>query len=399
MLIRERRLMLGKSRTQGLTAPAHGASTKPYQPLFTVRFRHDYYNGNERRCPDFQVMATPSTVTVLKTIGLAVQDFGTGFSISCPAGLLPSLIAYIERVRKVGEWPRLSFALVCTNPAFVGITELPLSFNPARENLYFTNRQAHQEHGLKDLQPGRRVTAASIKGVLPQTIDVKASPDLIEVQALDIAGQAVVTAPGPAYPSSPPGTGGTGGTVSVDFIGQAEGLYQLCSTYDTGLIRTGPWKLRTIASPLPMCFLDLLLCPPTPGAAGMYPITRDGDQVAVTPLDLELKFAARRSWWVYYVVPQGRGGGLSALQITGTGASFQQASPVILPTGDCAIPFWSDRRLPLSQQPEQRFQLSGQRDGPFFVGSDVSVTSLPLAPPAPVWPGQNGPVSEIYVYV
>ena len=52
-----------------------------YKPLFSVTFRHNYYNRNEGLCPDFAVTPTPSSAALMASLGLLFRDDGTGFSV------------------------------------------------------------------------------------------------------------------------------------------------------------------------------------------------------------------------------------------------------------------------------------------------------------------------------
>lgn len=403
-----------------------------YRVLYTVHFEHKYYNLNGGQCPDFRVQATQSTATLMKSLGLLLVDFGTGFSVVCPHDLLPMVVAFVKKNKNIwknggpdeerekeradqlseqeqyGYWKRLSFVLICRNPAFVGISNIPLSFNPSARNFYFSNQFAHTVYDgegadgepVNLLNSGDQVNRRETHLLLPQSLDVLPDADVVSILVYDLSGQVVMVVPGPA--SSPPGRDGP---IAVDFVGYPGGLYTITYLYLDGLEQVFRTGLLTIATPQPMCFIDLLFCQPTLDAPGIYAVTADGD-LPTDAVEFVLRFTNRSTRWVYYVAPQTRQGTLAELAIEdlkpvdGGDITFTPGQKVRLATGVLATPFTASGLLGLWQQSPYCFQLSGRREGAFS-SNPIWVPNLPVAPGYPVLAqkGSEESWSEVYVYV
>lgn len=400
-LTRERHVVMGRGGSYAKLLRRPVAVMNQFQDLYTVRFRHDFYNVDDGRCPDFYVVPTPTTADAMQSYGLLLKDFGTGFTVCCStqsANVLSGFLATEQAsgADLLGNWRRLSFAVVCRNPGFVGITRIPLDFNPPVSNFYFSNITAHQDmSGAILLAPERFVSRKQIRPVIPQSFDMTSAPNLVCVNAYDISGERAFSVNGPM--GSPPGSDTL---LSIDFVGYADGVYQLEEVFSDAPSVWGAPLLRNISSPLPMCFIDLFYCRPPGIDSGVYAVTLDGAKASVRAVDMELRFAARKTIWTYYVVSQSSEGQLVGLSIQGEGAQFHQKASVILPTGAIAIPFEADRPLALRQKSEYVFSLTGQRVGRFSSNA-ISVPHLPVAGQYPIWPDREieGGRSDIYVYV
>jgi hypothetical protein len=154
------------------------------------------------------------------------------------------------------------------------------------------------------------------------------------------------------------------------------------------------------AAPRAIGLVDLLLTQPAPGIGDplSYPVAADG---AVTPVALELRFAARATCWRYHVMAmQGRLG--DSLTIAGTGACFER-SVAQLPGGTEGAVYIADTPLPLRRRSPYRFSLTGERRDGNGRRAPIHVACLPVAPASPVWPADTGDpgkaFSDIYVYV
>jgi hypothetical protein len=395
-LVHQRQMLVGGN---GIARPeSETANSTGYQRLYTVMFQHGFYNNEHDRCPDFRVVPTPETATLMKSLGMLMQDFGTGFNISFVGGEFNKLFSYLNgQTGPDGCWARLSFALVCINSGFIGFTDLPLNTNPSIENFYLSNQKAHRLDGVNLLAPGPKLSASTSLRLIPQSSDVKVPADIFKIEVQSLSREVVMTIKGPASLSPPEGEM----LLSIDFAGQPDGDYWIFPIYSDGSRGPELHRLRTIASPLPMCFVDLLFCAPKPGDDGIFAVTRSkegGLLDKINTVDLVLRFAPRETIWTYYVIPQTSQGRLLDLVISGNGSTFTRGDPVLLPTGELGIPFTSDQPLKLQQNSPYHFSLRGRREGR-FVDNEVSVAYLSVAPTAPVWPAERYSRSEIYVYV
>jgi hypothetical protein len=167
--------------------------------------------------------------------------------------------------------------------------------------------------------------------------------------------------------------------------------------------------LYTLAEPIPLCFVDLLFSKPIMESAGIYPVDLfPADSApAITPIRYALRFAARSTFWRYYIVPQPQREQLEDLAIVTLGdappVAFSGPHKVRLVTGVPAYRFVSEERLLLQQQSLYRLRLKGWPKRAYGA-DDVLVRRLPVAASKQVLPegGRDEPernYSDIYVYV
>jgi len=407
------------------SAPVNGVIGGQYQPLFQVAFTHSYYNAAPgEACPDLAVTPTPDCAKLMRMLGMAFKDRGTGFTILIDQTLGARAGAYIAGRLQAGVGQansgltRLSFLLTPTRSGFIGVTNLPITLNPSLQNLHASNLDAASD-GVITLDGAKPATASepaappTLFPVRGATVTIPA-PEGAKVTLTDFTGAAVVC----------PVTR-TSAATTFRLTGAAYGLYTVTTTPASGA-PTSLSFVYTSGPPAPLAVLDLVLAqaPGGPGAASAFPFSATAagpapsvgpsasggvPPITVTgpnPVFLSLPFTARETFWEYYVVAQdrvgGRGGAFSDLKITGKGATFTRAADV-LPNGDPATRFTSGKPLPLQQNSKLTFALSGQRRGADGARDPISIARLPTAPPAPVWPAPAGDVttgtSEIYVYV
>jgi hypothetical protein len=404
-----------------------------YKPLFRVVFRHTFNNDTRRRCPNFQVVPSPTSAALMRAQGMVFQDNGTGFSVYIRESQIGDLVAYLRRQasgKKPDQqyWSWLSFVLVSQDPLFVGITKVPIDTNPLFENLYGTNRDAHGPDAVKLLASGLAMDGEDLHEITPAQFAVSVPLPFYQAVVRDISGRIVLVSPSDdlwkhlweSRGTSEISLGASGHYyVQVDLSTLPLGLYTL------GL-RSGPhqpdqpiWpnpRLYTEARPgPPLAFLDMLFTQPYRGAPGVYPVPplfgdEPIDPTEVGDVTYELRFDARETWWQYYIVCQTPESELLDLKVFGKDATFTQATkPVILPSGQLATLFQSDKTLGLREIPPQRFALTGTRRDKRGKLSPIRVDPLPAAPIAPVWPvgdgfNPDGPdlsngTSEMFVYV
>jgi hypothetical protein len=392
------------------SATATGGAGNGYLSLFQVRIEHGYYNESGGACPDFQVVPTPDCARLMARLGMVFKDFGTGFSVLVAEARAAAMIDYVRSRYSAGPdgegyWTWLTFLLVPTNPGFVGITGLPITTSPTAQNLHLDNRAT--------VDGNQGLVLSGTTGPGPQTLYPVTGPTLSvptphgrSASITDLSG-----APVQAAATS------NADVATFNLKNLPYGFYTVALTARTGKpIAAGGFagtRLYVPAQPLSLAVLDLLLTRPTAGAGDpeAFPIPPMSsppasgaapDPAALQPVSLTLPFQPRGTYWLYYVVWQGRGALGADLAIGGTGTSFAKSNET-LPNGDRAMLFTAAAPLPLQQRSSYRFSLSGHRQGADGSRDEIQVPWLPSAPAAPVWPAASGdPLSgnsEIYVYV
>lgn len=359
-----------------------------FQSLFTVQFLHAFYNADDGRCQDFDVLPTPACAAWMKRMGLMFRDRGNGFSIDVPGSRLAGLLgATGPAAGPVG----LGFLLLSRNPGFIGITDWPITTVPTQSNLYASNLKTTA--GKHALNLGGRVEGVGAQDLHPvtgATLRVqgrrKGTLTVTDMTGAPIAPQATFA----LRPGQP---------CTVDLGACPHGLYALDAKPRTAYSGP-PFALFMPDRPLSAGLITLYLRQPEgQGDARAFPLRGQG----MKTVNLRLAFAARQTYWHYYVVSQGgQSAFLDDLAITGDGATFQR-STALLPSGEQAVLFTAATPLPLRQRSPYRFSLTGHRRGGDGGRGHVDVTPLPTAPASPVWPRAEGDAmngtSEIYVYV
>ncbi len=386
--------------------------------LFSITVTHTFYTSNDALCPDFKIQPTPSSITLMASLGLAFRAEKCGFSIFIQRERQPDLLAYLlANANKDPSgapefWERLTFSMQLKNPLFVDITALPIDTKTSQVNLYGCNCQSHQEDAAVVLAAGKFMGGDALYPVVGNEVTLSLPPTTKRVVVTDISGAIVMPQPGCDDIAIFPTQGGTDGVqrALLNFSDLPYDLYTITAmdaeeqSIDAGKY---PWTVLYVApQPNSMVLLDMLFTQPTPESAGVYPIS---SLFAEQPAEFDyvayqLPFDARRTYWQYFVVSQEPRGQLRDLQIKGQDAQFHQnEQPVVLPNGSTAIVFKTDTALPLRQKSLQHFQLTGQRRDANGHENAIKITRLPVAASAPVWPSPNqqfsSGISEIFVYV
>jgi hypothetical protein len=381
-----------------------------YTRLFSVTIHHNYYATPDGLCPDFRVGPTAATATLMASLGLALKNEGTGFSIFYPLGGLPGLLAYLQREAKEaggGFWSRLTFLMELVNPRFVGITALPIATTQSSVNLYGCNSLAHGDPKKPVLPEGEYMGAESLYQTVGQEVNVELPPETDRVTVTDISGAVVI--PPPDGKKIELFDAGGEKRALIDFGSLPHDLYTINALTGSGLPVPGPgypWTILYVPSgSATMGLIDMLFTRPTPDMKGIYPIpsplgappkAKDCGGIAY-----RLPFDARRTYWQYYVVSQ-VAGKLVDLRIEGADATFREhPHSVKLPDGSMARQFTADTALPLREKSAQRFRLSGRRRDLGGQDNAILKTRLPVAPAAPVWPAAESTAgtSEMFIYV
>jgi hypothetical protein len=370
-----------RQRTAAAARPA------PCLTLFRIAFRHDYYNAAAGRCPDFAIVPTDAAAALIKSVGLLVRSFDDGFDILLPRDRQAALAAALARDPQT----RLGFLLYQRNPDFIGFTALPIDTCPTRQALHVSNLVTNGSDRQR-----RFGTSATVDGtaLLPLTgagipVDAAVSGT---VRAADLCGNVVASVDVVA---------GTPATLSL--VGLPPGAYAIKGTPRAAWTGAATFALMPGAPPA-FGLIDLLLAAPagTDAGAAAFPCNAG---LPVRTVAIDLCFAARPTYWTYYVVAQGAGTLAPDLAISAGNASAGTLaftrSPARLPNGDAAMCFTADRPQPMQQRPAAHFSLSGQRGNARGQQGDISINRLPGAPVAPVWPARQpgAGISEIFVYL
>jgi hypothetical protein len=397
-----------------MSAPLTGSRASPsarsvnsvYTRLFSVQFHHGYYNGSGGRCPDLKAWPTADCAALMASLGLIFRDHGGGFSVLADQAKLPALTRYVAGRYAAGPagagyWTWLSFLLISSNPNFINISSLPMSFNPLAQNLYFSNRQTILA-GSAMAFAGTGVSGDAALYPVATTSLAAPTPTGMVASLADVAGAPV------AAQSSADATATRFNLSSLPY-----GYYSVVLADALGAPAGMPTDfLHVPDAPQTIGMIDLFLTQPRAGVGdpadypiAPLPVPPDPQAPApeVTPVELSLPFAARETYWRYYIVSQGRPGQFTDdLAITGDAASFTR-SDERLPNGDQAALFSAATTLTLQQRSPYRFKLSGQRQGADGSRDEISVDRLPAAPAGHVWPAPSGDAlagsSEIFVYV
>lgn len=372
--------------------------------LFTVQFRHDYYNAADGLCRDIVAVPTDDSAAFMKRIGISAVQQGDGFSVVIPQTRVPAMIDAIAQDYGLGAagggyWSRLTFLLLLNNDGFVGITAWPIDTSPTRQAFFADN-----------IDVGRKKTGFQLGGadglgadaLRPTTNGTIALPPIVSgtVTVFDISGQPVATVD---TDRDMPAT--------LSFAGLPYDRYTI-EAMPAAAYAGPPEVVYVPPAPCAMGMIDLLLARPdaTTGLPSAFPLSAlpasPPPGLAARPIvpktvRLIAQFAARETYWQYYVVPQFAGGLHDDLTITGKGTKFRKSAD-LLPNGDAAVLFSAISPLPLRQRPTHAFALGGRRLASNGGTNDINIAALPVAPAMPVWPAANDPLagtSEIFVYV
>jgi hypothetical protein len=397
----------GTARRSVAKSPAAApADANRMMTLFTVQFRHDFYNAANGKCADFAVVPSDESAALMTRLGMQYRDQGDGFSVYIPQSRIPAMMDmivanYCPDAAGRGYWTRLTFFMILKNTDFVGITALPIDTSPTAQNLYASNLKIAKGPAGLSLGGGSGLGAAALRPITNGRVALPARGSGV-VTAFDIAGKPV---------ASVDVKQGTPTTLSL--AGLPEGLYTIAGSPRAAY--GGPAPIAYVpASPLTSGMIDLLLTQPNSatGIPEAFPIATPpapppagyvAPATVPQTVNLIAQFAARETYWHYYVVPQSsRGAFTDDLAIAGKDMQFLKSTDV-LPNGDTAVLFSATSPLPMRQRAPYRFSLTGQRRGSNGSRDTITVDHLPGAPAAPVWPAAAGdPLtgdSEIYVYV
>jgi len=398
----------------------NGARKFYYKTLMKISIKHSYYNGNEDKCPDFNLFPTYSSAKLMRSLGLLFKKSEAGISILYNEKTESNLLNYLinngvevcdDDVKEF--WSRLSFIATVTNPLFVNFTDISFDTNPSINNFYLSNLQAHID------QDGNTILNNDefINQLTQDYYDVISTQyevyfdGALRVEVCDVSGETIICLPNKIPKLLARDESSETLTCCkvedyikkycdgdcekckdkcleresayIDFSGLPEGLYRILWVYND---KKSSHKdvIYTVSFPSPLCFIDFLFSRPNKESGGIYPVSLEGgvDDSKIKSVEYQMWFNQRSSYWIYWVVPKTvLSENLSILseknQLDKTRKiTFDGPYKGKLVTGQIAYWFVSNDPLELQQIPEYRFKLIEQLDG---LDSRELANPLPMA--------------------
>lgn len=412
-----------------------------YDRLMQVAINNTFYNAESRHDPDFTIAPVRHTQRMMNSLGLLFRDEGAGFSILYDTRRTDGLLRYLRRhapepaqIADEGAGTRLSFALTLRNPNFCYFTDLPFDFDPNSACYYVSNRMAHEEAGRVVLNALAFVPQSDTLQAVDGQYDVHFPEDANEIEVVDVLGNVVQ-----CYPRAVPVDLFAKNAAAADscvkvaaylkaFPGAETKTRQIC-TINFYLLPAGCYTIRFVGSVEParpviyraefyqaLCFIDLFLADPVRNGPGIFPIDDlfDPAKTTIKPVAYNLDFAARSTYWEYFIVPPSKGARLHDLKITRRNGDLVQFSPATrIPIGLDTVAYRTVSEVPLTMQNRSDYdlRLSGRiQDDKGMTARDATLMprlpvaprdwALPLDPPAasPAADPTHGR-STIYVYL
>lgn len=400
------RVLRNPPREKGLIKDREEPRRYFFERLMEVSIYHSYYNGEKDDCPDFRVFPTPSTAAFMKSLGLVFKESPNGFTVFYNTKQKDDLIQFLERQTEVtdslkpGIWTRLSFALALTNQFFVNFTSIDIQTNPALENFYFTNQKVHPVTERRIiLHPETFVTERETLEVTPIQVPIIVTQQVKRVEVRAISNEVKLCFPR-CFPkslllkkspnaitckdaASAKGEEVCRDILYIDFSMVSEDKYVIQLVGKHRKIIDSQEVLYTIAYPVPLCFVNLLFTSPDGKNPSHYPVqTLPDGTTKIVPIQYDIKFKARSTYWNYYMVPQRPDEVFDHLQIkdlTPDQEPIQFAGPccVILANGAKAYRFISTAPIQLQQHSKYYFQLWGRHG--LMTQPNILIERLPVA--------------------
>jgi hypothetical protein len=151
--------------------------------------------------------------------------------------------------------------------------------------------------------------------------------------------------------------------------------------------------LYTASYPLPLCFIDLLFTRPTAEEPGIYPVENlfPKEATSIVPVNYEIRFNRRATFWNYYVVPPPRERYEHLFIRSEPPVEFAGPCCVHLPDATTAYRFLSKSPIPLQEEATFELQL---RNRVMPGHDDVIVKRLPVASVPQVLPERQADVCQ-----
>lgn len=367
-----------------------------FQKLFEVAIEHEYHAGLDPRCLDFTVHPNARTTRLMRSLGLVFRDDGASFSVLHDAERFDDLAAFLAKNVSVRgpsappePWTYLSFFLSARSGRVATFTDIDPALNPLSWNFFLRSSDF--------IEPAIGAAAVARRAIVPLPI----RPARFAVEGIPEGGMAVIrNAPGVEIKTidrARPGELGPPfymdlsrsfeGYYTLDVMDEAERARHLAGARPPG----GAGFIYTLAAPAPLFFLHILLNRPTAGLEGegekeeegLYPVTLGSPRPPTSSVRYLIRLGARRTRWVYHVIPRGGESAFTALRVEATAAAEGEALPVFAgpvptrePNGAAALLFTSEGELPIVRRSPYRLRLRGRARG---TEERVLVEPLPVA--------------------
>jgi hypothetical protein len=421
---------------------------KYFDRLLSITVRHEYYAAGSSGlgpCPDLVITPTRETQALLRNLGLLLRPRAAGVDILYNTGRAAAIVRHLwtqqdhrgsapvspldnPRVGH-GSWSRLTFTFAISNPLFTNFTDMPSTIRPGADCVYVSNRALDDGAAL----PLQWSTATAVQAQTFSPAHVRIStdkyPNAAQVLLLEPSGRCILSA---EKDYAPPAAGSIsqheltgsglrrigfkpGQDIHVDMSREAPGRYSY-------VIKPSPnveTPLIYAATPeAPLLLVDLFLADPEPRAAapGPYPIklprarpgpgsgpAENAEALAqIRPRDYEIRFAARKTVWTYYIAFPFGAGAASALTIepqSTDAPAFSGPELVTLPTGRAAHQFTAKSACPLRARPAAALRLRGALGGG---PARILLDSLPLPSAESVRPSRDPKqpaASDVFVHL
>jgi hypothetical protein len=419
-----------------------GAEKNLFERLIQVTIRHSYYNASLSLCPDFIIEPTAASKILMESLGLLFQFDGSGFSVLLNRQASARFLAYLQSQIALaspagsGAWTRLSFTLATKNSGFVNFTDMPLQVSSASGTFYLSNIEAQTSGGEVQLHSGRLTRSILFPLSGSQYRFVVRDPITRDVIVRDLTGRTVLCQPAYGRNVSPPALQCCPGPSPTDpessstarLVSRGPLYFNLArlpeDKYDIVEIESDALDsdskpaetfVYAYSAPSPLFFVDLLFSRPPDTSSGVYPMDLESGTIANTQYFID--FETRSTTWNYYIVSTGAP--LTDLAIVDAGTpsmppvTFSGPVQVTLANDQTASWFSSTTAIPLQEQSDYNFQLTGQAGG-FSVNRSILMQRLPVASSQQIIPGDSNfalaggsspparskeKYSEIYVYV
>ena len=374
------------------TEPRRSQAQGGHERLFEVALEHDYHdNLGDARCFDFDVYPNVRTTRLMRSLGLLFRNDGSSFSVLYDARRLDDLAHYLASnttpdgaTHPREPWTYLSFFLVARNPRLTTVTDIDLALSPLDWNFYFRN----EDFGEAPAGGGRPARTFKTPLCLKPArfgVDIPEGGMAVIRNSPGVAAQTIDTMVRPQKDLGPP--------YYFDLSQNFEGFYKLdvMSPAERALHLEGKREpkvmpfIYTLAEPAPLCFFHVLLNRPNPEMKGLYPVTfgPSGAAPHVDTIRYLVRFAPRRTRWVYRVVPRRDDATFASFSIEVTSAPAGEPAPTFEPQGPATEPngalshvFASREELPLKRRSPYRLRLWGQKKSG---APRVLVDPLPVA--------------------
>ena len=355
-----------------------------FEPLLDFELFHAFY-GSEP-CTDIDVVPTPACRESLKDQGMLCRKTKRGFT------LLYEIEPGVQGTKRGPRRPlvgdeKFSFAFKSVNPYFLNYSELPLA-SPGQGIYYMHNFTGHQN--------GRTLLSANTSGLFLSAMDfIELRPQffLLELEAappecrIEIRNE-------------------FNKTVIQEKIRIETGRFEY--RMDLRKMRPGYFLLWTdgverlrfyaddrLYRDPPIGVIDLFSPPQAP--VGSRLIEPDG---SIGKRKFTVHIQRRHVYWKYWIILKYQTGFKAAdMSITYPDESilFERGEATTLPESLKAVPFVSNRKIPLQKKPIKGIRFMVKKAGG---GHSFMVENLPNASFESLLPDARGGLcSEVYIYI